>query len=184
MTSRAESGRARRRDLRRAFSVIEVMIVLAIMLLLAGIVGITVFGQKAKADIQTTKVQMESIESALRAFRLDFRRYPTEDEGIAVLWDRSKLDPDADESIWSGYLEKPVAADVWGSAWGYSTQTDDFTDTSSDSSVPAEPTFDLWSFGPDREDGTDDDIHLNATASDDEGSDGGGLLPPPDSGGG
>jgi len=163
--------------------VIEVMIVLAIMLLLAGIVGITVFGQKAKADVQTTRIQMGSIESALRAFRLDFRRYPTEDEGIAVLWDKSRLDPDADEAAWAAYLEKPVAADVWGSAWGYTTETDEFADTDPDSGGIAEPTFDLWSFGPDREDGTEDDIHLNAGVDEGEDAGGGGLLPPPGEGG-
>lgn len=178
MTSRAESRPGARRRARRGFSVIEVMIVLAIMLLLAGIVGITVFGQKAKADVQTTRVQMESIESALRTFRLDYRRYPTEDEGLAVLWDRETLDADADEAIWTKYLEKPVPTDVWGSEWGYSTETDDFA--SEDDPAISEPTFDLWSFGPDREDGTDDDIHLDAGSSGEDDLGGSDLLPPGD----
>ncbi len=177
MNRSAGSRRGVGRRRRRAFSVIEVMIVLAIMLLLAGIVGITVFGQKAKADVQATRVQMGSIEAALRQFRLDYRRYPTEEEGIQVLWDRERLDPDADEAVWTKYLEKPVPQDTWGSAWGYSTETDEFASPDESEGI-SEPTFDLWSFGPDREDGTDDDIHLNDGASDDE--DGGGdLLPPP-----
>ncbi len=180
MKSTVETRRAVGRKTRRAFSVIEVMIVLAIMLLLAGIVGITVFGQKAKADIQATRVQMESIESALRSFRLDFRRYPTDDEGLAVLWNRESLDADADESAWTKYLEKPVAADTWGSAWGYSTETDEFADPDDTGGI-TEPTFDLWSFGPDREDGTDDDIHLDASSSGEDDL-GGDLLPPPSDG--
>lgn len=172
-----QSPRARRRR-RAGFSVIEIMIVLAIMVLLAGIVGIALFGQRDKADVQATKVQLESIESAMRAFRLDFRRYPTDEETIAVLWDSSLLDPDADVASWSGYLEKPVPADVWGNEWGYTTETEEFD---ADPDAPASgPTFDLWSYGPDGEDGTDDDIHLNAGSSDEDDF-GGGLLPPGES---
>ena len=96
---RHSSSTHRQPRVARAFSLIEIMIVLAIMLVLAGIVGFAVFGQRDKADIQATRVQLESFESAMRAFRLDYRRYPTEEEGVAVLWSRETLDPDADQAL-------------------------------------------------------------------------------------
>ncbi len=159
----------------RAFSLIEIMIVLAIMLVLAGIVGFAVFGQRDKADIQATRVQLESFESAMRAFRLDYRRYPTEEEGVAALWSKETLDPEADATVWSGYIETPVARDLWGSEWGYSTESDEFA--IDDEDTPAGPTFDIWSFGPDKEDGTEDDIHLRASSGDED-EFGGDLLSP------
>jgi len=159
----------------RAFSLIEIMIVLAIMLVLAGIVGFAVFGQRDKADIQATRVQLESFESAMRAFRLDYRRYPTEEEGVSVLWTKETLDPDADTAKWSKYVEEPAPRDLWGSEWGYSTESDEFA--IDDEDAPAGPTFDIWSFGPDKEDGTDDDIHLRTTGGDEDDF-GGDLLAP------
>lgn len=160
----------------RAFSLIEIMIVLAIMLVLAGIVGFAVFGQRDKADIQATRVQLESFESAMRAFRLDYRRYPTEEEGVAVLWSKETLDPDADQAAWSKYLEVPATADLWGSEWGYSTESDEFA-IDDEEGAGAGPTFDIWSFGPDKEDGTDDDIHLRTGSGEDD-EFGGDLLAP------
>ncbi len=165
----------RRPRVARAFSLIEIMIVLAIMLVLAGIVGFAVFGQRDKADIQATRVQLESFESAMEIFRLDFRRYPTEEEGISVLWSKETLDPDADTAAWTIYMETPVARDLWGSEWGYSTEADEFA--LNDEDTPTGPTFDIWSFGPDKEDGTDDDIHLR-TSSDEGDEFGGDLLAP------
>lgn len=166
----------RRAHAARAFSLIEIMIVLAIMLVLAGIVGFAVFGQRDKADIQATRVQLDAFDSAMRAFRLDFRRYPTEEEGLAVLWSKETLDPDADQSLWSGYLETPVPTDLWGSEWGYSTESDELA-IEDEEGASTGPTFDIWSFGPDKEDGTEDDIHLRQGAG--EGDEfGGDLLAP------
>jgi general secretion pathway protein G len=167
---------------RPAFTLIEVLIVLAIVLLLAGLVGVSVFNRRDKADADVAKINLNVLRSALDAFRYDFRRYPTEEEGLAVLWDKSLLDPEADAALWSGYLREPLTADPWGSPFGY--RLDDAAPalasagTSSDSSADIpEPTYDLWSNGPDKREDTADDVRVGAAAATDAaGSD---LIPPP-----
>lgn len=165
-------------SVRRAFSLIEVMIVLAIILVIAGLVSVTVFGRRDQADADVTRVNLNTLGDALAAFRFDFRRYPTDDEGLAVLWDKSKLDPEADASLWSSYLEAPLDKDAWGKQWGYAQQSESYEpDEENPVSVPP---FDLWSYGPDGEDGTEDDIRVGATAAADNAEEPGGDLIPAD----
>jgi general secretion pathway protein G len=139
-------GRARAR---RGFTLIEVMIVIAIILALSGLVAVALFGQRDKAKTDTVRIQMNNIRSALDFFRLDYDRYPKDEEGIAVLWDKSKLDPEADATKWHQYLKESMPNDGWGHPWGYKQQSEHTDDTTK---------FDLWSYGPDGQDGTDDDI--------------------------
>lgn len=155
---------------RRAFTLIEVMIAIAIVIILIGIVGFNVIGQLDRAEGSSAEIQMKNIEDALEAFRVDMRRYPTEDEGIAVLWDAEMLD-DPDETLaesWAGYMRDPTPLDPWNNEWQYTDQTED------DGRA-----YELWSFGPDGEEDTDDDIR---SWSEDEGGfgapAGGGPVPP------
>ena len=142
---------------RRAFTLIEVMIVLAIIVAMGGIVAVALFQRRDQADIRLTRVSLNNIKTAIDHFRLDYRRFPTEEEGLAVLWDGEMLDPDSDESIWGAYLEEKLDKDVWGSEWGYREESE-----------LIEGTYDLWSNGPDREEGTDDDIMLRELDEEDE----------------
>lgn len=142
--------RAGRRWQRRAFTLIEVIIVLAIVLLLSGLVGVAVMQRQRDAREQGVKIELNTIRNAMELFYLDFDRYPTEEEGIAVLWDKSKLVGDEEETTrWRRYLTRPLPNDRWGSPWGYSPESD----------RGEEGEYELWSYGPDRQDGTDDDIH-------------------------
>ena len=151
----------------RGFTLIEVLIVLAIVLILAGLVSVSLFNRRDQADVQVTQVNLNTLKSALDQFRLDFRRYPTEEEGLEVLWSRETLDPDADTAMWSSYLSEPMRADAWGNPFGYSTETDDFVmDPMGDEDAASGPTYSLWSNGPDGEEGTEDDIMLGGSASD------------------
>lgn len=157
-----------RRATRRAFSLIEVMIVIAIILAISGLVALTLFGRRDQAEADLAKVELRNIQQALKLFRLDFARYPTDEEGVAVLWDKERLDPDADQNAWHEYLESPMPKDRWGSEWGYRQQSEETEDTTK---------YDLWSFGPDREEGTEDDIASWKVAGTED--DQGGGLPPP-----
>ncbi len=108
------SRHARRRH--RGFTLIELMVVLAILVLLAGLVGPRVLGQLGGAKSKTAAVQIADLEKSLELFKLDVGRYPTTDEGLQALVVRPP--PLAG---WSGpYLKgSAVPADPWGNAYRY-----------------------------------------------------------------
>lgn len=148
---------ARRRS---AFTLIEVMIVIAILLLLSGLVGIALFQRRDEAKRDLAKIQLRQIDAALADFRLVFERWPTEEEGVAVLWDKESLDPEADSTKWREFMAKPLPNDGWGNAWGYREG-----EPSPDAGASV-PKYELWSNGPDGEEGSDDDIYADARPSD------------------
>lgn len=164
--------RRRKNPNAKGFTLIEVMIVIAIVLALSALVGVFVLGRRDEANIKLTQTDMNNIASAIDMFELDFNRVPTEDEGLAVLWDESILDPeDAETGSWQGYMQKPLASDRWGTEWFYRVDSRENEDLK----------YELFSAGPDREEGTEDDLRL----FDDESSMGDefGGMPPPPSGG-
>ncbi len=69
----------------RGFNLIEIMVVITIMGLLAGIVGIYVTGALDSAKQDTTRNQMKIIENALVMYKLDNGRFPTTSEGLQAL---------------------------------------------------------------------------------------------------
>jgi general secretion pathway protein G len=157
-------GSLRRGRRRSAFTLLEVMIVIAIILMLSGLIGIALFVRRDQAREDLVRVDMNTIQSAMRMFNLDYGRWPTDEEGVAVLWDRNALDPDADENKWKGYLDRPMPRDRWGHEWVYRAESE-----------TREGYYDLFSVGPDGMEGTDDDISL---WDDDEEDDFGYQLPP------
>ncbi len=83
--------------------------------LLAAYVGPRYFAQLGKSERSTAKAQIESFGKALDAYRLDTGRYPTTEQGLAVL-----LVKPNDEAKWSGpYLQKAVPLDPWGQPYVY-----------------------------------------------------------------
>lgn len=138
----------RRRNMRRrGFTLIEVMIVIGIILALSGLIGVALFARRDEAKVSLAKTDLNSIRQALDLFRLDFERWPTDEEGLAVLWDKTALDADADETRWKKYLASPMPKDRWGNEWGYRSQSDMF-----------EGSYEIWSFGPNGVEGDEDDI--------------------------
>lgn len=103
----------RRRE--RGFTLIEIMIVVIIIGLLAGLVGPRLFGKLTQAKQKSAKAQIELFGTALDAFRLDVGRYPTTEEGLKALREKpSGLD------AWKGpYLPKEIPLDPWGKPYNY-----------------------------------------------------------------
>lgn len=155
---------------RRGFTLLEVMIVIVILLALATFVGINLLGSKDKATKDLVKVQMTGIKKGLETFRIHFDRFPTDEEGLNVLWDKTALSSDAPAEKWGGpYMDTPIPNDTWGSPWGYKQVGE------------KGPTgwFDLWSLGADKQDGNEDDIPLWAPGLGTEGSGSGDSDAPP-----
>ncbi|MBZ0172681.1 MAG: type II secretion system major pseudopilin GspG [Phycisphaerales bacterium] len=154
---------------RAGFTLIEILIVIAIVLALGAIVGVAVFQRRDTADIDMTKIQIKQIGDALDLFYLDYRRFPNDDEGVAVLWDKELLDPDGDETKWQKYMTDPLPRDLWNNDWGYRGEEPEYGEK-----------YDLWSNGPDGEEDTEDDITAWSDSEGDEfGDDFGSDLPPP-----
>lgn len=140
-------GQAARRQA-RAFTILELMIVLAILLAILGIALYNVLGSDEKAKKKITLVQIKAMEGALEYFKADMKRLPTEDEGLAALWSRDAIADEEERSKWAGpYLKEPRPKDQWDHAWIYRapSEIEGFA-------------FDIVSIGPDGQDGTDDDI--------------------------
>jgi prepilin-type N-terminal cleavage/methylation domain-containing protein len=62
---------------RAGFTLIEILVVMAIIALLAGLVGPRLIRQQEKAQVKATRTQVEMLGTALDTFRLDVGRYPT-----------------------------------------------------------------------------------------------------------
>jgi len=143
------------------------MIVLAIIVLLSGLVGFAVLARRDEAKLQTAEIQLNTLKDALLDFNRRYGRWPTEDEGLAVLWSSETIDPEQEES-WSESLSEPMPNDPWGNPWEYLAEGE-----------RREGYYDLYSIGPDGEPETEDDIHVWEDEQDGMGLDGGMPAPPP-----
>ena len=104
----------------------EILIVLAIMAVIAALVGPRLFNQLDNSKVTAARTQIRTLESALSTMRLEIGRYPTENEGLALLVNRP-----ADEqtrSAWRGpYLDNDLPNDPWGQPYRYAVPESDFS---------------------------------------------------------
>ena len=131
---------------KKAFSLIELLVVILILGLLVGLVAPKVIGQGTQAQIKLTCTQMGSIKEALKMFKLDNGKYPDTDEGIEALISNPDAEKYPNYSS-SPYLEK-MPKDPWGKTFTYIKSGKDFK---------------IISLGPDRAEGgtgTDADIEF------------------------
>jgi general secretion pathway protein G len=102
------------------FTLIELIVVVVIIGLLAGLVLPQFIRQEEKAKLKAARAQIELLATALDTFRLDVGRYPTSEEGLQAL--RQK--PGGLER-WDGpYLKKDIPLDPWGKSYNYKSPGD------------------------------------------------------------
>src|SRR5699024_6591034 len=103
------------RSLQKGLTLIEIMVVVAIIGLLAAMIVLNVIGQGEQAKVDMAKANMSSIASALDMFRLHNSRYPNTDDGRRAL-----VEKPSNARSWpeSGQLSRPPKA-PWGSDFGY-----------------------------------------------------------------
>lgn len=117
LTIRDRAGRLRAVAVRRAgFTLVEMLVVLAIIGLLVGLVAPRVFGQLAEAKVRTAHIQIESFKNALDLFYLDAGRYPSTQEGLQALNTRP-----SNVASWGGPYIKgtTVPKDPWNRGYVY-----------------------------------------------------------------
>ena len=92
-------------------TILEVLIVLAIIALIAAVVGPRLIGYLGRARTETASLQIRQVDSAAQLFYIDVGRYPTRGEGLQVL-----MEAPLGTEGWAGpYLESPAALkDPWG----------------------------------------------------------------------
>jgi general secretion pathway protein G len=119
---------------RGGFTLVELLVVLAILGLLVGIAVPQLFKYFARAKEHAASVQIDTIASGLDLFQLDIDRYPTEQEGLRAL-----IEAPPNLSHWSGpYLSRPgLLTDPWSRPYVYHVPGHNNT------------AYDLYSLGPD-----------------------------------
>jgi general secretion pathway protein G len=102
------------------FTLIELIVVVMIIGLLAGLVAPQFMKQSERAEAKTAKAQIELFGTALDTFRLDVGRYPTSQEGLAALMQKP-----GGADRWDGpYLKKDLPPDPWGKPYIYKSPGD------------------------------------------------------------
>jgi general secretion pathway protein G len=97
------------------FTLLELLVVVAIIGLLVGYVAPRYFGQVSKSEVATAKAQIDALDKAIEQYRLDTGHYPSTEAGLAAL-----VTKPANEPKWNGaYLKKAVPLDPWNNAYQY-----------------------------------------------------------------
>jgi general secretion pathway protein G len=103
---------------RGGFTLIEILVVIAVLAMLAALVAPNVFQHVGTAKDVTARSQIELLGAALDAYRIDNGRYPTTEQGLDALQVQPTLQPLP--SNWRGpYLRKEVPLDPWGTPFVY-----------------------------------------------------------------
>jgi general secretion pathway protein G len=128
---------------RGGFTLIEILVVIAVISLLAALVAPNVFQHVGTAKDAVARSQIEMLGAALDAYRLDNGRYPSTQQGLDALWALPSAEPRP--SNWRGpYLRKQVPLDPWGTAYVYASPGDvhptgyDLTSLGADGAVGGE----------------------------------------------
>jgi len=102
----------------RAFTLIEVMVVVAILAVLAALIVPKVMSRPDEARVVAARQDIASLLQALKLYRLDNLRYPTTEQGLAALVTRPTLAPVPPNWKPGGYLER-LPRDPWGHPYQY-----------------------------------------------------------------
>ena len=133
--------RSKRRQ--RGFTLMEVLLVLVIVVMLGGTASLFFVNIQTNAYKDAARTQINQFKQALKMYRMDVGMYPTEQQGLTVLHQApSDL---SNPGRWRGpYMEDEIPLDPWENPYKYVLLGPD--------------RIEIISFGPDRVEGTEDDV--------------------------
>jgi general secretion pathway protein G len=123
------------------FTLIEIMVVLAILAGLVAMVAPNIIGEAGAARVKTAKAEMANISQALDMYKLDNFTYPSTSQGLEALVTKPSGSPEPKNYKANGYMKK-LPIDPWGNPYLYFSKSGK---------------FELVSFGADGEEGGEDD---------------------------
>ena len=105
-------------DFDGGWTVLETLIGIAIVLILTASVGFMTVRYIDRARLAAARNQIESFSIALESYYIDCGHYPSNEQGLAALWEKPTTEPSSDN--WFGpYLNKKVPNDPWGHPYEY-----------------------------------------------------------------
>ncbi|AOT06746.1 type II secretion system major pseudopilin GspG [Pseudoalteromonas luteoviolacea] len=126
------------------FSLLEVMVVLVIIGMILSIVAPNIMGNQEQAAIDKASLDITQIESAMKIYKLQNKRYPTTEQGLEALVEKTTIDPVPKRFPDGGFINE-LPLDPWDNPYQLVS--------------PGEiGKIDIFSMGPDGEVGTEDDI--------------------------
>lgn len=135
---------------RSAFTLVEVLLVLVILGLLATVAVVAILPQKEGARLDSCRLKMDSIETALELYNNNIGHYPNDEEGgLTALLTKPNFSDEKLGEKWRGPYVKEELRDPWSNPFHYEK---------AESSETAGKPYKLWSNGPDGQDGTQDDL--------------------------
>ncbi|WP_088331192.1 type II secretion system major pseudopilin GspG [Lacimicrobium sp. SS2-24] len=126
------------------FTLIEVMVVLLIIGMMAAFVAPAILGNQESAELKKAAIDIQQLESAIQMYRVRTGMLPTTEQGLDALVNAPTIEPMPRNYPADGIIQR-LPQDPWGNDYYLLS--------------PGEMgTFDVFSAGPDRQTGTDDDI--------------------------
>ncbi|MBB2484224.1 type II secretion system major pseudopilin GspG [Mitsuaria sp. WAJ17] len=102
----------------QGFTLLEILIVMVIIGLLAGLVGPKVLGKADSSKVQTAKTQLKMLKSAIGIMQLDLGVLPTAEQGLKLLEEAPTQQPLRNQ--WKGpYIEGRLPLDPWNNPYVY-----------------------------------------------------------------
>lgn len=129
----------------KGMTLIEIMVVVAIIGGITALIAVNVTGSSKQANIKLTRTQISNLMTALDHYNLDNHEYPTTDQGLDALVHKPSSGSGLEDYPDGGYLKK-VPKDSWGKPFNFASPGTHGN------------AVEVWSNGPDRQEGNDDDI--------------------------
>ena len=125
---------------RQGFTLLELLLVMAILVVLAGLASFAVLGMAANANSSAASVEIKTLQNACKMYKLQVQAFPSK------LQDLSTRPSGLDQTAWGGpYIDSPITNDPWNRPYKYSPNDGNNTVL-------------IQSAGPDGQMGSEDDV--------------------------